>query len=209
MAHLARFSALLVAASAWPFLAWSNETGSGSEASESAVAPSKAASASESQSAASGEETAPQARVSAGTKSFDAASIEDLYQEYKLKNEKLAKESAPHLSDDDRLDLVVLKAVNVEANSSQDYQKLLERIDPQPRRRLEIMKEFDPVAARDMQVALRSEERFFSGEDAFKTGAGVGSVGGFSVGQLGEVFSSLFGMSKKDKTAESAESEAR
>lgn len=98
-----------------------------------------------------------------GTKAFDAKEVAEIYAKTKRENERRARAEAPHLNMD-HLEMVELAPFEVQANSLRNYDALLDKIDPQPRRRLQRLAELDPEAAFDLQVSMRSEERFFAGE---------------------------------------------
>src|SRR5690606_649829 len=117
-------------------------------------------------------------RIQSGTKAFDAKEVAELYAKTKRENERRIQAEAPHLNMD-HLDTVELAPFEVQAFALRDYDALLDKIDPQPRRRLERLSELDPEAAFDLQVSMRAEERFFAGEGDPQFDSNVGRSADF------------------------------
>lgn len=113
-----------------------------------------------------------------GTKAFDAKEVAEIYAKTKRENERRARAEAPHLNMD-HLEMVELAPFEVQANGLRDYDALLEKIDPQPRRRLQRLAELDPAAAFDLQVNMRAEERFFAGESDNTFDSNIGRTADF------------------------------
>lgn len=124
-----------------------------------------------------------------GTKSFDAATVNELFEELKDENERRAEQMAPHLNADS-MEVIELSAREVPAYEVNNLDLLLEKLDPQPRRRLERLAELDPAAAADLQVSIRSEERFFAGEGDYINDANAGSTANVDFRKVGESVSS-------------------
>lgn len=101
--------------------------------------------------------------IPVGTKAFDADTVGELFQEYQAENKRRAEEMAPHMNSEN-LEVIELAPVNVDPYEIRNMDLLLQKLDPQPRRRLQRLAELDPKAAADLQVSMRSEERFFAGE---------------------------------------------
>lgn len=108
----------------------------------------------------------PAETAEVGTKLFDADTVNELFEEFKAENQRRAEELAPHMNSDS-LEVFELRAVNAQAYEVNNLDLLIERLDPQPRRRLQRLAELDPVAAANIQVTARSEERFFGGENDY------------------------------------------
>ena len=132
-----------------------------------------------------------------GTKAFDAASVNELFAEYQAENERRAKELAPHMNLD-HLDVIELGPMNVQAYEVRNLDDLIDRLDPQPRRRLQRLAELDPQAAADIRVTTRSEERFFSGENDYTSDMNAGSTANIDFREVGKSVSAAL---KKAKAA--------
>ncbi len=147
---------------------------------------------------AKAEEEPPAAEsASVGTKSFDADTVNELFETYKAENERVAEEFAPHMNFD-HLEVIELGAVNAQAYEVNNLDLLIERLDPQPRRRLARLAELDPVAAANIRVTARSEERFFGGEHDYGTDMNAGSTANVDFRKVGD---SLNEALKKAKSA--------
>lgn len=120
-----------------------------------------------------------------GTKSFDADTVNELFQTYKAENERVAEELAPHMNFDN-LEVIELGAVNAQAYEVRNLDLLIDRLDPQPRRRLARLAELDPVAAANIRVTARSEERFFAGENDYGTDMNAGSTANVDFRKVGQ-----------------------
>lgn len=142
------------------------------------------------------EESLPSAPV-VGTKAFDADTVNELFAEYEAENKRRAEEMAPHMNSD-HLELIELGPINVQAYEVRNLDMLIERLDPQPRRRLERLAELDPAAAADLRVTTRSEERFFAGENDYATDANAGSTANVDFREVGKSVSNAL---KKAKAA--------
>lgn len=104
---------------------------------------------------------------SVGTKSFDATTVQEMFDELGEQNAKAAAEIAPQFKADaiEDMDVITLAPVTTDPYHIRNFDQLLEKLDPQPRKRLQRLAELDPAAAADLQVSIRSEERFFGGEN--------------------------------------------
>lgn len=120
-----------------------------------------------------------------GTKAFDADTVNELFAEYQAENEKAATELAPHMNFDN-LEVIELGAVRAQAYEVNNLDLLVERLDPQPRRRLQRLAELDPVAAADLRVTSRSEERFFAGENDYGADMNAGSTANIDFREVGK-----------------------
>ena len=127
--------------------------------------------------------------VSVGTKLYDAESVEELFQEYQAENERRTEQMAPHLNSDG-LEIIELAPVQVDPYHVRNFDLLLEKIDPQPRRRLERLAELDPVAAAELQVSMRAEERFFAGENEATYDQNAGRPASVDFRKIGQSVSS-------------------
>ncbi|MDQ8202866.1 hypothetical protein [Pelagicoccus sp. SDUM812003] len=101
---------------------------------------------------------------SVGTKAYDATTVREMFDKLKQENQRLAEEEAPHLNSD-HLEVIELAPINVDPYEVRNLDLLIDRLDPQPRRRLERLAAIDPEAANELRVSIRSEERFFAGEN--------------------------------------------
>lgn len=126
--------------------------------------------------------------ASVGTKSFDAATVNELFATYKAENERIAEEFAPHMNFD-HLEVIELGAVNAQAYEINNLDLLIDRLDPQPRRRLARLAELDPVAAANIRVTARSEERFFAGENDYGNDSNAGSTANVDFRKVGKSLS--------------------
>lgn len=133
--------------------------------------------------------------VSVGTKAFDADTVNELFSEYKAENERRAEQEAPHLNFEN-LEVIELAPVNAQAYEVRNLDDLIDRIDPQPRRRLERLAELDPQAAADIRVTARSEERFFAGENDPVSDMNAGSTANVDFRKVGESVSAVLEKAK-------------
>lgn len=131
---------------------------------------------------------AEDADATVGTKSFDADTVNELFEEYQEENKRRAEQMAPHLNSDS-MEVIELSARHVPAYEVQNLDLLLEKLDPQPRRRLQRLAELDPAAAADLQVSIRSEERFFAGESDYNSDPNAGSTANVDFRKVGETVS--------------------
>ncbi|EDY81593.1 hypothetical protein VDG1235_1211 [Verrucomicrobiia bacterium DG1235] len=122
---------------------------------------------------------------SVGTKSFDAETVNELFAEYKEENKRRAEEMAPHMNMDN-LEVIELGPINAQAYEVRNLDLLIDRLDPQPRRRLQRLAELDPAAAADLQVTTRSAERFFAGEGDIGKDMNAGSTANVDFRQVGK-----------------------
>lgn len=120
-----------------------------------------------------------------GTKAFDAETVNELFAEYQAENEKAATDLAPHMNFDN-LEVIELGAVRAQAYEVKNLDLLIEQLDPQPRRRLQRLAELDPVAAANIRVTARSEERFFGGENDYGTDMNAGSTANIDFREVGK-----------------------
>jgi len=153
--------------------------------------------------------TAAENEVTVGTKAFDAETVNELFKELKEENERFAAETAPHLNSDSD-DIIQLKAVEVRSSDLDSFRLLSERLDPQPRRRLERLAELDPVAAADLRVSMRAEERFFAGENDPAYDGNAGRTANLDFRKVGSsmmeaVAAARSAMRKKEVTDDQAE----
>ncbi|MBC2606207.1 hypothetical protein [Pelagicoccus albus] len=139
---------------------------------------------------------APSGKAVVGTKSFDAETVNELFSEYKAENERRAEEFAPHMNMDD-LEVIELGPVNAQAYEVRNLDLLIEKLDPQPRRRLERLAELDPVAAANIRVTARAEERFFSGENDYGSDVNAGSTANVDFRKVGTALSNVFSKAKE------------
>ncbi|MBD5781987.1 hypothetical protein IEN85_20985 [Pelagicoccus sp. NFK12] len=133
-------------------------------------------------------EAPPAESATVGTKSFDAATVNELFETYKAENERAAEELAPHMNFDN-LEVIELGAVNAQAYEVRNLDLLIEKLDPKPRQRLARLAELDPVAAANIQVTARSEERFFAGEHDYGTDMNAGSTANVDFRKVGTALS--------------------
>lgn len=129
----------------------------------------------------------PAESAESGTKAFDAETVNELFEEYKAENERRAEELAPHMNADS-LEVFELGAINAQAYEVRNLDLLIEKLDPKPRRRLQRLAELDPVAAANIQVTARSEERFFGGENDYDD-MGGGSTANIDFRKAGKALS--------------------
>ncbi|WP_309005562.1 hypothetical protein [Pelagicoccus sp. SDUM812005] len=143
------------------------------------------------------EEKAPPAEeATVGTKSFDAETVNELFETYKAENERVAKEFAPHMNFDD-LEVIELGAVNAQAYEVRNLDLLIDKLDPQPRRRLARLAELDPVAAANIRVTARAEERFFAGENDYGNDMNAGSTANVDFRKVGSALSDALKKAKE------------
>ncbi len=135
--------------------------------------------------------------ASVGTKAFDADTVNELFETYKAENQRIAEDIAPHMNFDN-LEVIDLGTINSQAYEVGNLDELIDRLDPQPRRRLARLAELDPVAAANIQVTARAEERFFAGENDFGTDMNAGSTANIDFRKVG---ASLNEAVKKAKAA--------
>ncbi|MDQ8186720.1 hypothetical protein [Pelagicoccus sp. SDUM812002] len=133
-------------------------------------------------------EAPPAETASVGTKSFDADTVNELFQTYKAENQKVAEELAPHMNFDN-LEVIELGPVNAQAYEVRNLDLLIDRLDPQPRRKLARLAELDPVAAANIQVTARSEARFFAGENDHVGDMNAGSTANVDFRKVGSALS--------------------
>ncbi len=134
------------------------------------------------------QEAAPAEVATVGTKSFDAETVNELFKEYEAENERVAEELAPHMNFDN-LEVIELGPVNAQAYEVRNLDMLIDKLDPQPRRRLARLAELDPVAAANIRVTARAEERFFSGEDDYANDMNAGSTANIDFREVGSALS--------------------
>lgn len=139
---------------------------------------------------------APVESVGTGTKSFDADTVKELFDEYKEENERRAKELAPHMNSDS-LEVFELGPINAQAYEVRNLDLLIERLDPKPRKRLQRLAELDPVAAANLQVSARSEERFFGGENDYGSDMNAGSTANLDLRKAGKALNQALEKVKK------------
>lgn len=118
----------------------------------------------ESTAASEAEEEVDSSQLTSRSKSYDAEAIGELFDEQRAQNKRIAEEMVPHFNVD-QLDVITLAPVETDPYHLRNFDQLLDKIDPQPRRRLQRLAELDPIAAADLQVSMRADERFFAGED--------------------------------------------
>ncbi|MBK1880714.1 hypothetical protein [Pelagicoccus mobilis] len=141
------------------------------------------------------EETAPApSETDVGTKSFDAESVNELFKEYEAENKRRAEEFS-HMNSD-HLEVIELGPINAQAYEVRNLDLLIDKLDPQPRRRLQRLAELDPVAAANIQVTARSEERFFGGENDYGTDMNAGSTANVDFRKAGKAITSAFEKAK-------------
>ena len=147
---------------------------------------------------ATAEEKAVETSVapSVGTKSFDAETVNELFAEYKAENERRAAAQVPHMNFD-HLEVIELGPINAQAYEVRNLDVLIDRLDPQPRKRLARLAELDPVAAADIRVTARSEERFFAGENDYGSDMNAGSTANVDFRKVGQSLSSALEKAKK------------
>lgn len=134
--------------------------------------------------------------VPVGTKLYDAESVEEMFREYKAANEKRAEQMAPHMNSE-ALDVIELAPVQVDPYHIRNFDMLLEKIDPQPRRRLERLAELDPKAAADLHVSMQSEQRFFAGESDLTYDDNAGRVAPVDFRKIGASVASALDRAKQ------------
>lgn len=130
-----------------------------------------------------------------GTKLYDADTVNELFSEYEEENKRRAEMMAPHMNTDN-LEVIELGPVNAQAYEVTNLNLLVERLDPQPRRRLARLAELDPRAAADIRVTARSEERFFAGESDFGQDMNSGSTANVDFREVGKSVSSALSKAK-------------
>lgn len=142
------------------------------------------------------EEAPVEDSVEVGTKAFDAETVNELFSEYQAENQRRAEELAPHMNSDE-LEVIELGPINAQAYEVRNLDLLIERLDPQPRRRLERLAELDPVAAANIRVTARAEERFFGGENDFDSDMNAGSTANIDFRKVGQSLSTALAKAKE------------
>ncbi len=137
-------------------------------------------------------------KSSSGSSTYDAESIQELYEQYKKENE--GRDDTPKLIGD--MESFVLDNFEVHTDEvGHDSKELFERLDPKPRNRINRIARVNPDAAAEIQHALRSDEVFFSKESLPGGSSDTGQTADFSAKQIVDAFSkigSLFGGKKKE-----------
>jgi len=129
------------------------------------------------------EKEKPEAATKFRSRSYDASSIEALYKEAKAKNEERAKLMPEHLNTDG-LDYVELKTFRVDGSNIEFQRKLVDALEPRPRRRLSRIANFDPEEANLMIADVRGDQAFLDGTYDAGRPSGSGRAATFDQRQL-------------------------
>jgi len=114
---------------------------------------------------------------------YDPTTIQSLYKDAKARNEKIAKELPDHINSEE-LDLVELKPFRVEASDLDFQKRLVEKLEPRPRRRLARIAAFDPEEANIIMGRARGDKEFLAGTYDRGGAKDVGGVASFDQNQL-------------------------
>ncbi len=111
------------------------------------------------------EKEKPSARITRGTRLFDAQQVNELFEKTRRENAERAKNAPVHLNPEE-LELYNLSPFRVKADEADEVtRRIKERLDPDYReKRLEAIKRLDPQAYYNMKLSQRNEEVFFRGE---------------------------------------------
>ena len=112
--------------------------------------------------AKSPEESAPAQTETFRSLAYDTATIQKLYKDAKAKSERRAQQMPEHINTDD-LDFVELKPFRVEASDIDFQKRLVDKLSPRPRKRLDRIAAFDPEEANIMMAQVRGDKEFLNG----------------------------------------------
>ena len=129
------------------------------------------------------EEAAPAQKETFRSLAYDTAAIQKLYKDAKEKSEKRAQRMPDHINTDD-LDFVELKPFRVEANDIDFQKRLVEKLTPRPRKRLDRIAAFDPEEANVMMAQVRGDKEFLNGTYDRGGARDTGGVATFDQNQL-------------------------
>ncbi len=135
--------------------------------------------------------------LSVGTKAFDAASVEELFETYKAENERRARQREVAILIGDDTNVIDMGTIQADPYHIRNFDQLVESIDPKPRRRLQRLAELDPVAAANIQVTRRAEERFFAGEQDPGVDPNVGRTANVDFREVGSSIANALERAKK------------
>jgi len=117
------------------------------------------------------------------SKAYDSRAIRELYQQAKQTNEERAKALPDHINAEE-MDLIELAPMRVEANDLEFQQKLVEKLNPRPRKRLARIAAFDPEEANIMAAQTRGDREFMAGTYDRGKADNAGSAATFDQNQL-------------------------
>ncbi|MCH6256140.1 hypothetical protein MLD52_06240 [Puniceicoccaceae bacterium K14] len=136
------------------------------------------------------EQPAEEVKVKRGTRLYDAASVQELFIEYKKRNEAEAAAAASDYDYED-MELIELKSIEVNANHINNERALMNQLDPRPENRIRRLARVNPDAAYDLQTAARNDEYFFS-PTADSRDANTGTSANLSVTQMADALEATF-----------------
>lgn len=157
------------------------------------------------------QETSPEKAPPAEAKSFrslayDTATIQKLYNDAKAKSEKRAQQMPDHINTDG-LDYVELAPFRAEASDIDFQKRLVDKLSPRPRQRLERIAAFDPEEANIMMAQVRGDKEFLDGTYDRSRDRDAGNVATFDVGQLGKGLDNALQAVRKAMGAKDSEEE--